>query len=115
MGGVSVFHSISIQFNSFSYIGWIDIDGVSTNEDTPLRGGHFDRDHVDFSIGYCIVFLVQVSLRSSRSHAMGSFKEVLDRFENRADLHARFLNTLSLLEYIGARKIVKSQIDRSIT
>src|SRR5690348_7777093 len=34
---------------------------------------------------------------------------------NRLAIHAEFLNTLSLLEYIGARKIVKSQVDRNIT
>lgn len=31
------------------------------------------------------------------------------------ELHGRFLNTLSLLEYIGARKIVKSQKESHIT
>ncbi len=28
--------------------------------------------------------------------------------------HARFLNTISMLEYIGARKIMKSQLVNSI-
>ena len=30
-------------------------------------------------------------------------------------LHAQFLNTLSLLEYIGARKLIKSQHEKTIT
>ncbi len=46
---------------------------------------------------------------------MANFEEVLSHLDNRIDLHARFINTMSLLEYIGARKIVKSQVDRSIT
>ncbi|MFZ9595960.1 MAG: hypothetical protein ACO3A2_07775 [Bdellovibrionia bacterium] len=39
---------------------------------------------------------------------------VLNALELRPMLHARFLNTLSLLEYIGARKIFKSQAESSI-
>jgi hypothetical protein len=34
---------------------------------------------------------------------------VLDRIIVRADLHARFVNTLSRLEYVGVRKILKSR------
>jgi hypothetical protein len=45
---------------------------------------------------------------------MASFEEVLSKLGNRVDLHARLINTFSLLEYIGARKIVKSQVDRKM-
>jgi len=34
---------------------------------------------------------------------------VLDRIIARGDLHARFVNTLSRLEYVGVRKILKSR------
>jgi hypothetical protein len=43
------------------------------------------------------------------------FNQVLEKIGDRIELHAKFLNTLSLLEYIGARKIFKSQIERTIT
>lgn len=46
---------------------------------------------------------------------MEKFEEVLQKFGNNHELHAKLLNTLSLLEYIGARKIIKSQVDRHIT
>ena len=34
---------------------------------------------------------------------------LLDRIIPRADLHARFVNTLARLEYVGVRKMVKSR------
>lgn len=37
------------------------------------------------------------------------FREMIIRLVKFPDLHARFVNTLSLLEYMGARKILKSQ------
>lgn len=40
---------------------------------------------------------------------------VLEQIGNRNELHALLLNTFSLLEYIGSRKIIKSQIDREIS
>lgn len=43
------------------------------------------------------------------------FEDVLTHLDQRVDLHARLINTFSQLEYIGARKIVKSQTDRSMT
>lgn len=46
---------------------------------------------------------------------MKVFSQVLEKMGDRRELHAKFLNTLSLLEFIGARKIVKSQIDRDLT
>lgn len=45
---------------------------------------------------------------------MTRFEEVLHHLGDRVDLHARLINTLSLLEYIGARKIMKSQMDYSM-
>jgi hypothetical protein len=39
----------------------------------------------------------------------------LQRLAGRPEVHARFVNTLSLLEYIGARKILKSQKESRIT
>lgn len=39
----------------------------------------------------------------------------LTRLASRPDAHSRFVNTLSLLEYIGARKILKSQKESRIT
>jgi hypothetical protein len=43
------------------------------------------------------------------------FKTSLTQLIGFPSLHARFVNTLSLLEYIGARKILKSQQTDSIT
>jgi rubrerythrin len=37
------------------------------------------------------------------------FNEVINRLIDQPLLHARFVNTLSMLEYVGARKILKSQ------
>jgi hypothetical protein len=39
----------------------------------------------------------------------------LKRLAQHRELHARFVNTLSLLEYIGARKILKSQKESRMT
>ena len=47
--------------------------------------------------------------------ASGSFFATLKRLACRPEAHARFVNTLSLLEYIGARKIMKSQKESRIT
>lgn len=44
-----------------------------------------------------------------------NFKEVLTELPKRPEAHARFVNTLSLLEYIGARKILKSQNAESLS
>lgn len=46
---------------------------------------------------------------------MIDWKLILKEVVSRPELHARFLNTLSLLEYIGARKIMKSQEESQIT
>ncbi len=46
---------------------------------------------------------------------MASFDEVMVQLVKRPAQHAKFLNTLSLLEYIGARKILKSQEASTIT
>lgn len=46
---------------------------------------------------------------------MINWKNCLQKLALRPDLHARFLNTLSLLEYIGARKIMKSQDEDLVT
>jgi hypothetical protein len=46
---------------------------------------------------------------------MTEWKNTLSRLVNIPELHGRFLNTLSLLEYIGARKIMKSQHEENIT
>lgn len=46
---------------------------------------------------------------------MMEWKKTLAQLVMIPELHARFLNTLSLLEYIGARKIMKSQQEESIT
>lgn len=43
------------------------------------------------------------------------FNQVLERMGARNLLHAQLLNTFSLLEYIGTRKIIKSQVDRDLT
>lgn len=44
-----------------------------------------------------------------------SFDSFLKMIAPSANLQARFINTLSLLEYIGARKILKSQPEDSIS
>jgi hypothetical protein len=44
-----------------------------------------------------------------------SISGTLTRLAAQPELHARFVNTLSLLEYIGARKILKSQKESRIT
>src|SRR5690242_3931398 len=46
---------------------------------------------------------------------MNEFEEVAHRLLANPPLHARFANTLSLLEYRGARKILKSQRTESIS
>src|SRR4051812_13000755 len=46
---------------------------------------------------------------------MSSFESLLTYFKKYPLLHARFINTISLLEYIGARKILKSQHESSIS
>ena len=43
------------------------------------------------------------------------WKSTLSRLVKRPSLHARFINTISLMEYMGARKIVKSQEERGVT
>ncbi len=40
---------------------------------------------------------------------MLEWKEILKTIVNHPKLHGKFLNTLSMIEYIGARKILKSQ------
>lgn len=42
------------------------------------------------------------------------WRGTLARLVQNNELHARFLNTISLMEYMGARKIVKSQIEKHI-
>lgn len=44
-----------------------------------------------------------------------SWRVTLANLMDKPELHGRFLNTLSLLEYIGARKIMKSQQEDTIT
>ncbi len=46
---------------------------------------------------------------------MTEWRKILADVVNRPVIHGRFLNTLSLLEYIGARKIMKSQEEARIT
>ncbi len=45
---------------------------------------------------------------------MDDWKSILTRLIKTPHLHARFLNTLSLMEYMGARKIMKSQLEENI-
>ncbi|APS00765.1 ferritin-like domain-containing protein [Pajaroellobacter abortibovis] len=40
---------------------------------------------------------------------MNPFELFINQLPQHPDLHAKFVNTLSMLEYIGARKILKSQ------
>lgn len=44
-----------------------------------------------------------------------NFSEIILELLKRPEAHARFVNTLSMLEYIGARKILKSQEAESIS
>ena len=44
-----------------------------------------------------------------------SWKKTLNKIVQSPKLHGRFLNTISLLEYIGARKIIKSQREEEIS
>jgi rubrerythrin len=44
-----------------------------------------------------------------------NFSEILVNLVGQREIHARFVNTLSLLEYIGARKILKSQEAQSLS
>jgi hypothetical protein len=46
---------------------------------------------------------------------LSSFDDALRVIAQHTDLQSRFLNTLSLLEYIGARKIIKSQPEESMS
>ncbi len=43
-----------------------------------------------------------------------NWKKVLINLVENPKKHGRFLNTISLMEYMGARKIMKSQIERNI-
>lgn len=45
---------------------------------------------------------------------METWKRVLSQLVKNSEKHARFLNTISLMEYMGARKIVKSQLEKNI-
>ncbi len=42
------------------------------------------------------------------------WKDVLSELVKHNDLHGMFLNTISLMEYMGARKIVKSQLEKNV-
>ena len=42
------------------------------------------------------------------------WKDVLTELVAHPNEHARFINTISLMEYMGARKIVKSQLEKNI-
>jgi rubrerythrin len=44
-----------------------------------------------------------------------NFEKTITQLEANPELHARFLNTISLLEYMGARKILKSQNEDKIS
>jgi len=46
---------------------------------------------------------------------MTNWKTVLTELSQRPKDHARFLNSISLMEYMGARKIMKSQHEESIS
>lgn len=46
---------------------------------------------------------------------MSAWQDVLQKVVAQPSIHGRFLNTLSLLEYIGSRKIMKSQLESEIT
>lgn len=49
------------------------------------------------------------------TEAAGMLRDALGRLADDPARHARFLNTLSLMEYIGVRKILKSQAAESFT
>ncbi len=49
------------------------------------------------------------------SQSVLEFQAFLSEISQHPQLHARFLNTLSFLEYMGSRKILKSQRAESIT
>jgi rubrerythrin len=53
-------------------------------------------------------------VKSAENQSTVKFEEVLSTLGTRLDLHSKLINTFSLLEYIGARKIVKSQTDRTL-
>lgn len=54
-------------------------------------------------------------MRLKREEAsVEKFTQVLESMHGRLDVHAKLINTFSLLEYIGSRKIVKSQTDREL-
>ena len=42
------------------------------------------------------------------------WKEVLTSLVEIPEMHSRFLNTISLMEYMGARKIIKSQMEGEV-
>jgi len=44
-----------------------------------------------------------------------NWKETLQKLVQVPELHARFVNSLSLMEYIGCRKIVKSRLESEIS
>ncbi|MBY0317035.1 MAG: ferritin-like domain-containing protein [Bdellovibrionales bacterium] len=46
---------------------------------------------------------------------MMSWQNILKSVVNQPLIHARFLNTLSMVEFIGARKIIKSQPESSVS
>jgi rubrerythrin len=46
---------------------------------------------------------------------MQRFEKIISELLPRPEFHARFANTFSLLEYLGARKILKSQKSESIS
>jgi len=46
---------------------------------------------------------------------LAPWKSVLTRLISKPEVHARFLNTISLMEYMGARKIMKSQREESVS
>lgn len=49
------------------------------------------------------------------SKPLVTFETVIAKVRVNQDTHAKFVNTLSLLEYIGARKIIKSQNEADIS
>ena len=44
-----------------------------------------------------------------------NFNEGLNKFGPNLNLHAKLINTFSLMEYIGGRKILKSQLESKVT
>jgi rubrerythrin len=56
------------------------------------------------------------TMRSARSpEDMTGFEDFLHALVSNPDAHARWLNTVSLLEHIGSRKILKSQDSRGLS